>query len=101
MSIPRSHRASPLILCAGLASERIAAQRRVPVRPDPARSQGDLETARAELRGAGLPDDTGPHEAAATTLLVLHWARVQAIAEQLAVAEELSPAEIAALLASA
>jgi hypothetical protein len=87
-----------VILCAGLASERLAAERSLPVLLDPARSHGDLEMARAELRGAGLPDDTGPHEIAATVLLTLHWRRVQSVATRLAVNEELSPAEIAALL---
>ncbi len=89
-----------MILCAGLASERIAAQRDAPVKPDPKRSKGDLEMARAELRGAGLPDDTDPHEAAAAALLVVHWARVELLAERLAIAEVLTPAEIAALLES-
>ena len=56
--------------------------------------------ARAELRGAGLPGDTEPHEAAAAALLARHWARVQAIAERLAFMEELSPAQISALLDS-
>ncbi|MEP7138340.1 MAG: hypothetical protein ABI745_01860 [Caldimonas sp.] len=87
-----------LILCAGLASERLAAERRAPVTPDPARSAGDFEMARAELRGAGLPDDTGPHEISAAALLALHWQRVAAVAERLVVVEELSPTEIAALL---
>lgn len=90
-----------VILCAGLASERLAAERSLPISLDPARSHGDLEMARAELRGAGLPADTAPHEAAAAALLALHWARVQAIAERLAVAGELSPTEIAALLDAA
>lgn len=89
-----------VILCAGLASERIAAERLAAVRPDPARSRGDLEMARAELRGAGLPDHTEPHEAAAATLLALHWPRVETIAKRLAAAGKLSAAEIAALLDS-
>ena len=89
-----------VILCAGLASERLAAERQAPVRPDPARSRGDFEMARAELRSAGLPDDTVPHEAAAEALLAIHWTRVETIAERLAFAEELSPAEIAELIES-
>ena len=56
--------------------------------------------ARAELRGAGLPGDTEPHEALAAALLARHWARVQTIAERLAFMEELSPAQISALLDS-
>ena len=87
-----------VILCAGLASEQLAAARSVAVTPDPARSAGDLKMARDELRLAGLPDDTRPHEDAAAALLALHWLRVQAVAERLAVAEELTPAEISALL---
>ncbi len=90
-----------VILCAGLASEKIAAERRLPVTPDPARSSGDLAMARAELRAAGLPDDTAPHETAASALLALHWLHVATIAERLVVAEELSAAEIAAVLESA
>ena len=78
----------------------IAAERLAAVRPDPARSRGDLEMARAELRGAGLPDHTEPHEAAAATLLALHWPRVETIAKRLAAAGKLSAAEIAALLDS-
>ena len=87
-----------VILCAGLASERLAAERRVRITPDPARSSGDLATARAELLGAGLADDTAPHEAVAAALLARHWRRVTTLAERLLFAEELSPAEIAALL---
>jgi hypothetical protein len=87
-----------LILCAGWASEKLAAERSVPVTPDPARSTGDLQMARDELRQAGLPDATQPHEDAAAALLDSHWPRVRAIAERLVVTEELSPAEIAALL---
>ena len=89
-----------LILCAGLASEMLAAERSLPVTPDPARSAGDLRMASDELRQAGLSDATRPHEDAAASLLALHWRRVQAVAERLAVAEELTPAEIAALLDS-
>ncbi len=88
-----------VILCAGLASERLAAQHGLPISVDPARSRGDLEMARAELRGAGLPDDTGPSEIAATALLEIHWLRVKSVAARLAVSDELSPAEIADLLA--
>lgn len=90
-----------VILCAGLVSERLAAAHRISVTPDPARSSGDLQMARTELRQAGLSDDTQPHEDKAAALLASHWSRVQRLAERLVVAEELSPAEIAALLESA
>jgi hypothetical protein len=90
-----------LILCAGLASERLAAERSVPLTPDPARSTGDLQMAREELRQAGLPDATEPHEDAAAALLAAHWPRVLSIAERLVVAEELSPTEIATLIDAA
>ncbi|MDQ6629726.1 MAG: hypothetical protein M3Z29_14975 [Pseudomonadota bacterium] len=89
------------ILCAGLASEQIAAARRLPVKPDRERSTGDLEMARAELAHAGIGGGTQPYEEAATALLTEHWAHVQSVAERLAVAEEMAPHEIAALLASA
>ena len=90
-----------LILCAGLAGERLAAEHSVAVTPDPARSAGDLKMARDELRQAGLPDTTQPHEDAAAALLAAHWPRVLALAERLVVAEELSTSEIAALLDAA
>ena len=98
---PEVAKSIAVILCAGLASEQLAAARSVAVTPDPARSAGDLKMARDELRLAGLPDDTRPHEDAAAALLARHWRRVQAVAERLAVTEELSPAEIGALLESA
>ncbi len=87
-----------VILCAGLASERIAATRSVGVTPDPERSAGDLAMARAELEQAGIECSTQPFEDAASALLVVHWVTVQAIAERLASVEELTPEEISALI---
>ena len=59
-----------LILCAGLASERLAAERRIPVTLDPARSERRPARWRAtNCASAGLADATAPHEAAAAALL--------------------------------
>jgi hypothetical protein len=90
-----------VILCAGLASERLAAARRVALKPDPKRSAGDFAMARAELQQAGIDPATRPYEDAAHALLDGHWATVQTIAERLALVEELSPAQISALIDAA
>ena len=90
-----------IILCAGLVSERIAVMRSVAVKPDPKRSTGDFELARAELRQAGIAESTQPYEEAATALLTRHWATVQSIAERLVVVEELAPADIEAFMEGA
>ena len=87
-----------VILCAGLASERIAAARSVAVKPDPERSAGDFAMAHAELKQAGLGGSTRPYEDAASALLDDHWLTVKAIAERLCAVEELTPAEISALI---
>ncbi len=87
-----------VILCAGLASERIAAAKDPTLKPDPARSAGDFAAMLQELRGANLPDDPEPHERSATRLLTVHWHRVETVAEALLAANELEPEHIGLLL---
>ena len=87
-----------VILCAGLACERLAAARHIPVKPDPGRSKGDLDLARAELASAGLAEDVQHYQRIASEVLTRHWAQVQAVAERLAAVDELTPAEISALI---
>ncbi|MEO7010306.1 MAG: hypothetical protein ABI156_14240 [Caldimonas sp.] len=86
------------ILCAGFSSELIAASKDAALRPDPARSSGDLALARHELRLSGLPEDVGPHESSAAALLAAHWADVERVAEALRAAGRLEPDEINDLL---
>jgi hypothetical protein len=88
-----------VVLCAGLMSERIAAARGASFAPDPERSTGDFAMARAELAQAGISSNTEPYEEAATALLTQHWTSVHRLAERLESVEELSPSEIATLLA--
>ncbi|MGH8797911.1 MAG: hypothetical protein ACREXI_12705 [Caldimonas sp.] len=86
------------ILCAGLSSELIAASKDAALKPDPARSSGDLALARHELRLSGLPEDIGPHESRAEALLAAHWADVERVADALCSAGQLEPGEITHLL---
>ena len=88
-----------VILCAGLMSEQIAATRGAPIAPDPERSTGDFALARAELAQAGVPASTQPYEEAAAALLTQHWRSVERLAKRLESIEELTPADIEALLA--
>ncbi|MDQ6684180.1 MAG: hypothetical protein M3Z16_03560 [Pseudomonadota bacterium] len=83
-----------VILCAGLASEEIAASLGQPVIPDPAKSAGDFEKARAELELAALDDDLLPHRLAARQLLLQHWSAVERVAARLLVEGELHPHEL-------
>ena len=89
------------ILCAGWVCEQLAAERGVAIRPDPTRSSGDFEAARAELQLAGIDLAIEPFQAAAAALLAEHWHRVQVVAERLAQLGELSPEEVAAIVEAA
>jgi hypothetical protein len=87
-----------VILCAGLASEEIAAHKAVPLTPDPRRSVGDFTVAEAELAGAGITMGTKPCKDAATTLLTHHWRDVERVAEHLLLSGEVVPEAIAQLI---
>lgn len=83
-----------LILCAGLASEQLAAAQGFDVSVEPARSAGDFEVARDELRLAGLSDDITPYVAAAEKLLGQRWAYVESVAKRLMLVSELHHSEV-------
>jgi hypothetical protein len=87
-----------VILCAGLASEEIAAQMAVPLTPDPRRSVGDFEVADAELAHAGIAGGPQAYKDAATTLLTQHWRDVEKVAEHLLSTGKLAPETIAQLI---
>jgi hypothetical protein len=89
-----------VILCAGLASEEIAASRALPLIPDPRRSVGDFGAAASELIHAGIADGTQPYKDAATTLLTQQWRDVERVAEHLLSLGELAPEAIAQLIDS-
>ena len=87
-----------VILCAGLASESLASEFDLQVSVRRSMSAGDIALAKAELRLAGLADDTAPYESAAKNLLSTHWAYVVSVADALLAEQTIEPARVHELM---
>jgi hypothetical protein len=72
-----------IILCAGLAAERLAAENDPSLSPNEECSKPDRELAEQQLAGAGIENAFSHYEPFARMVLLQNWACTQALAELL------------------
>lgn len=89
-----------LILVAGLAAERIAAQRNDAIIPNERCADPDYQLLHQQLATAGLSKKTDNIEREAIALLTAHWVLVEELAEAMFSSGRMTPVEIRALLAA-
>ena len=89
-----------VILCAGLAAERIAAEMDPTLTSDEECAIPDHEFMRQELKAAGLARYFDRHEQIARELLIANWNQVSTVAERLFAATKLSLDELDGILAN-
>jgi hypothetical protein len=89
-----------VILCSGLAAERLAEKNDAELMSNPACAERDHLLAAEQLSGAGLSEKFDLHEQAATRLLENEWSLVTALAEHLHKKVSVDPGDVIAFIES-